>query len=303
MEEKLAPVALFVYNRPHHTLATLTALAENRLASSTDLIIFSDGSKSDDDKDEVTQTRKIISEVKGFKSVSLKLSESNKGLATSIIEGVTKLLHEHNSLIVLEDDLLASPGFLEYMNAGLQYYKRSNIYSISGYTPNLNIPTNYPYSTYFAPRNCSWGWATWSDKWMNIDWTMADFDHFYRSPQKIKAFNAGGNDLSTMLMKCKMGVIKSWSIRFSYHIFKNGGGAIYPTKSLIKNIGIDGTGTNMSASCKYDVETVDSIESKLFCNPSYINTNILKEFKRFYNTSIIRAAINIIKRRKYLLLS
>ena len=300
MNNTLAQVALFVYNRPRHTIETIEALACNRLAADTDLIIFSDGFRDEKDQPSVELTRRMIADVKGFRSVTIKLAKSNFGLAESIVNGVTDILKNHGSVIVMEDDLIASPGFLEYMNEALIVYKQSKIYAISGYTPNITIPSDYNYSTYYNTRNCSWGWATWSDKWENIDWEILDFDQFFKSPQKVKDFNSSGNDLATMLLKCKLGIIHSWSIRFTYHIFKNSGGTIYPTASLIGNSGADGSGTNMKASEKYNVIMSDFVDSSRFCEPNIRNANIQKSFKKFYNTSLIRQIINFIKRIRYL---
>ncbi len=303
MEERLAPVALFVYNRPQHTFATLSALALNRYADQTDLIIFSDGAKSTLDKPSVELTRKIISDVKGFKSVTVHLTESNMGLATSIINGVSEVLIDHECIIVLEDDLITSVGFLEYMNSALEFYNESAIFSISGYSPNIKIGLDYPFSTFYNGRICSWGWATWRNKWEHIDWEVKDFDSFFRSNRLTRGFNSCGNDLSIMLYKYKIGEIKSWAIRFAYHTFKNGGGAIYPTQSLIKNMGADGSGTNMKESHKYWVDGVDEVDTHSFCSPYFEDENIRVRFKKFYNTSNIRRAINIFKRSKYLLLA
>ena len=301
MEKRLAPVVLFVYNRPMHTFKTLESLALNQFAAQTDLIVYADGAVSESDKVSVELTRKMVTDIKGFKSVRVHSSDVNLGLAASIIQGVTKTLETYHSVIVLEDDLETSPQFLEYMNVALEYYKDSSVYSISGYTPPIPISADYPYSTYLTSRICSWGWATWREKWQTTDWQVTDFDQFIRTKEKIDKFNQSGNDLTPMLLRYKTGAIKSWAIRFAYHTFKNGGYSVYPVKSLVRNSGADGSGTNMKASSKYDVDLYNSLNLNNLSPINNSNSLILKSFRDFYNTSNFRLTINWFKRLRYIL--
>ena len=81
----VAPIALFVYNRLDHAKKTIEALSKNELATQSKLIVFSDGPRDNKDALLVGQVRHHISTIKGFESVSMITSKSNKGLANSII--------------------------------------------------------------------------------------------------------------------------------------------------------------------------------------------------------------------------
>src|SRR6266568_4628990 len=130
----LAPIVLFVFNRLPHTKATIEALQKNKFASRSDLIIFSDGPKVDGSKNEVLAVREYLHNVCGFKSIAIIEREHNWGLAESIISGVTEVVNVHGKIIVLEDDLITSPFFLEYMNDALEMYKdEDKVISILGY--------------------------------------------------------------------------------------------------------------------------------------------------------------------------
>jgi len=130
----VAPIALFVYNRPDHTRKTIEALIGNELAPQSRLIVFSDGPRDNKDVLLVEQVRDYISTIRGFESVSIIPSKSNKGLANSIISGVTSVLSEYDKVIVLEDDLVTSPQFLRYMNNSLDFYENDEaVISIHGY--------------------------------------------------------------------------------------------------------------------------------------------------------------------------
>ena len=207
MNYNLAPVILFVYNRPTHTLRTVDFLSKNKLAANSELIVFSDGFK-EEDKVQVSEVRKIIKTIKGFKSIRIIERNRNLGLARSVITGVTEVIAKYKKAIVLEDDIITSPQFLSFLNEALDFYKDDlNIFSLSGYNFPIKIPYNYLYNVYIAPRASSWGWATWGNRWNKADWDVADFESFIKDKDSVKKFNQGGSDLSIMLKRFKQGKI------------------------------------------------------------------------------------------------
>ncbi|KNH16809.1 sugar transferase [Priestia megaterium] len=286
MNENLAPVVLFVYNRPEHTQHTINALKKNQLARKTDLFIFCDAPKNPEDTDKVKQVRNIISNVSGFKNISVQCAQSNKGLACSIIEGVNEIINIYGKVIVLEDDLITSSFFLKYMNEALDtYITNERIWSISGYTPNIKFPTAYEEDIYMAGRGCSWGWATWKERWNSIDWEMESYYTFIKNRNKKKEFNEGGNDLTYMLKDQIFKRIDSWAIRWVYNQFIQGKYTIYPTKSLVKNIGTDASGTHSSSTQKYDVYLYEG--EPYLPEDISVNPEIKKSFKEFYDLNLI----------------
>src|SRR3989338_525512 len=130
---KLAPITVFVYNRPWHIKQTIESLKKNKEAKKSDLFIFSDGPKNEDDQKKVDEVRKYIKKVNGFKMVTIIERQKNLRLANSIIAGVTEIINKYGKIIVLEDDLIASPYFLKFMNKGLDLYKKEErVASIHG---------------------------------------------------------------------------------------------------------------------------------------------------------------------------
>ncbi|MGG0510616.1 sugar transferase [Priestia megaterium] len=283
--ENLAPVILFVYNRPDKTYETLQALKKNHFAEESDLYIFSDGARDSSQIENVNKVRKIISEVKGFKRVRLFLEENNKGLANSVIDGVSQIIRKHEKVIVLEDDLITSKFFLRYMNEGLNYYqKNSDIWSMSGYTPSINLPDDYHERIYITPRGCSWGWGTWRDRWEKIDWQIADYEKFKKDGKAKKQFNKSGNDMCIMLENQMKGFIDSWAIRWCYNQFQRGSYTIYPTVSFVENTGITGESTHGSLSNRYSTTLIENYDMKFKDLP--LNEKILKEFSSFYHMNL-----------------
>ena len=249
----IAPIILFVYNRPVKTGKTLNALRQNFLAENSDLYIFSDAAKDESAEEKVQEVRKIIHSITGFQSVTIIAVSENKGLANSIIDGVTTVLKKYGKAIVIEDDLITSPNFLSFMNQALDIYENNKqVISISGFTFQVNVPNDYEYDAYFTRRMSSNGWGTWFDRWENIDWKIKDYDSFRWNLKKNLQFMLGGEDLPRMLAAYMKGKIHSWAIRFAYHQFKMQTYTIYPTTSKADNIGFNVTGTNTTRRKFYD---------------------------------------------------
>ncbi len=287
----ISPIALFIYNRPEHTKQTLASLAKNTLANQSTLYVFADGPKKDVNSKKVIKTREVVDSYKSkFKKVIINNQGTNIGLANSIITGVSKVLETHKTVIILEDDLVTHPSFLQFMNTMLQRYEtEENIFSISGFSFDnqlLKIPTNYQFDVFFTSRPSSWGWATWKNKWNKVDWQVIDFDKFKKNSTEIKNFNQGGNDLYSMLEMQMQGLINSWAIRFAYHLFKNHGYCLYPVKPLVDNIGQDGSGEHSSKNKKYSNNLDYKFTQKMRLPDKVIlNAEILNNFKKIYRTS------------------
>jgi hypothetical protein len=301
MNKKLSPIVLFVYNRPWHTEQTIKSLQQNKLAKDSLLYIFSDGPKSDKDIEVVDKIRGYIKKIDGFKKVIIKESEKNKGLANSIISGVTEVINKHGKVIVLEDDLITSSNFLVYMNELLNKYENEKlVYSITGYNHSnklMKIPKDYNYDIYFCPRASSWTWATWKNRWQNVDWKIKDFESFKIDKDIQKKFNSGGEDMSKMLINQKEGKIDSWAIRWCYHHFKNDAYCIYPIKSYVDNIGLDGSGVHCGANKSFKNIFLNNKIKLNTPNSIKIENNIIKNFKKVYKKSHIKKLlINIFKK-------
>jgi hypothetical protein len=247
---KLAPVILFTFNRPKHAEKTLKALAENELANETNLYIFSDGPRNDNDIPNVKSVREIINYFKNenkFLSVQICESKINKGLAKSVVSGVTKIFSKYNSVIVLEDDLITSVDFLKFMNSSLARYENDKtVGSLSGYNPLKKMPEDYKYDVYFTTRTCSLGWATWKKDWDDVDWTAKAYNKFKRSYKQRLSFNSTGFDRAKRLDRQMLKDAKSWSILFGFDIFIKKKNTLYASNSKLIHIGWDGTGTHSS---------------------------------------------------------
>ena len=104
----------------------------------------------------------------------------------------------------MEDDLLASPYFLDFMNEALDFYEENNnIFSISGWSLRLNTLNKYKEDIYFHNRYSSWSWATWSSRWNQMIFSKKYIRNLIsQKPSLIKNFNIAGSDLTNMLNDC-----------------------------------------------------------------------------------------------------
>lgn len=295
MNHAYAPVVLFVYNRYDHVYKTLDALSNNTLAGKSDLIIFSDGYKSENDAGKVKMVREVISDskwVKKFKSVRIVESDINKGLAQSIINGVSEIINEYGKVIVIEDDCVSACDYLSFMNDCLDYYENNErIWSIGGYSIKMDIPSGYDKDVYIMGRTCSYAWGTWIDRWTRIDWNVKDYEKFKWSLSDRARFNQYGNDRAKMLDEQQLGIKNSWAIRFCYAMFRNDMYTIYPVQSRISNIGYT-EGTNVNNKLRVNPHLIiDSFDGS---NSEYMLTNELE-----VNEELKQQFVSIFNRPKY----
>lgn len=247
-----APIALFVYNRPEHTRKTVEALKSNAAAQDSVLYVFSDAAKTFDDMPAVQGVRDFIKGITGFKQVVITEQSQNHGLAKSIIDGVSGLCEKYGRVIVLEDDLETSPHFLTFMNEALSYYEHEEkVMHISGYLyPVQSFETS---DTFFLRLPLCWGWATWQRSWRHFAKdinVMKEFDG-----RQIKRFDF--DDTYTFWKQLELnrsGVLNTWFVFWYADVFLRSGLALFPARSLVRNIGLDDSGTHSFITNDYDVE-------------------------------------------------
>ncbi|MCX8009619.1 MAG: glycosyltransferase, partial [Ignavibacteria bacterium] len=222
-------------------------MSKNYLAPESELYIFSDGPKGEKDFNKVAEVRKFIKSITtGFKKIIIIEREKNLGLANSIITGVSEVLRNNDKIIVMEEDLISSPNFLDFLNRSLQKYENNKkVFSVTGYTYQLMIPTGYKFDNYFTTRCESLGWGTWKDRWIKADWELKEFKNFIMNKNAVKNFNRVGSDLIGMLIKQQLGKLDSWAVRWCFTHFNNNAVCSYPTSSKIIHIGEGGFATHV----------------------------------------------------------
>ena len=292
----LAPIILFVYNRPEYTRQTIESLKKSQFASGSELFIYSDAAKTEKDKKLVAEVRDYIKTINGFRKVIIKESKENKGLALSITSGVSEILNKYDNAIILEDDLELSPFFLKYMNEALSLYeKEEDVISIHGYV--YPVKKKLPETFFLRGADC-WGWATWKRGWKFYEDNASKLLSEITSKNLKDEFDFNRSYPYTKMLKNQIkGEINSWAIKWYASAFVNNKLTLYPGKSLVRNIGTTVSSTHFEETNVYDVElsevpvNVKNIEIK----ESVKEKKIFEEYFRSINSGIVKKGLKKIK--------
>lgn len=278
MTKKLAPIVLFVYKRLKHTRQTLEALQKNDLASKSELIIYSDSAKNQNDLEKVAKVREYIKNIDGFKKIIIRKTKENIGLANSIINGVTKVVNEYGKIIVLEDDLVTSRFFLRFMNEALVAYKdEPRVASIHGYIyPIKNLP-----ETFFIKGADCWGWATWNNKWSIFESDGKKLLDNVKKKNLEREINFNDSYNYTKMLKNQiMGKNDSWAIRWYVSAFLKNMVTLYPGQSYVQNIGFDNEATHAKTkTVLFKINLVNRFKfSKIAVNEDFVSRKKIENF-------------------------
>lgn len=274
------PVLLITFNRPEHTKRTIEAL---RVQQPPLVYVFQDGARKGNERDAVAcpAVREVVEkEINWGCDLHTHFSEENRGCRDAIIYAISSVLKEHESAIVVEDDIITSPAFYTYMCKALNHYRnRPTVWSISGYSDSpsrFHVPNDYDYGVFASPRQFNWGWGTWRDRWERTDWTMSYYDELMRHPYEMQAFSRGGDDLIPMLVHEKKGLSSAWDIQFAFAHFANNAVSIVPCVSYTENIGQDGSGTHCVniLNQKSRTNQLNQNESPRFLENLYLDSRI-----------------------------
>jgi len=303
MSLNLAPIVLFVYNRPSHTKQTIEALQKNNLANDSELFIFCDGPRGEKDLAKLKEVHQIIDNVSGFKNVVVKKLSLNRGLANSVLAGVGEVINRYGKVIVLEDDIVTAANFLDFINQSLEFYKEDKrIFAITGFNyPNYKNPKNYSSDVFFVQgRMSSWGWGSWKDRWNQVDFAVKDFDEIKSNKGKQKEFRKCGDNFFEMLENQIRGKIDAWDIQISWTMFKKNMSCVVPVSTLVKNIGFDASGVHCHADpgmMNFDlgrvIKKVDQVKFDQVIN----NSDAEKNFLKYTKYSFVKKLISSRKKR------
>jgi hypothetical protein len=236
---ELAPIVLFTYSRPVHAARLLDSLAANAEAGKSRLYIYCDGPKQDASAEtlqKIKETREIARNEKRFKEVFVIEQEKNKGLADSIIDGVTEVINQYERVIVLEDDLILSPYLLFYMNDSLKRYEHNNRVGQIGACNFFACGKQFP-SSFFIPIPDCLGWGTWKNRWACFNKNAQQLFREIEDKKLLHKFNAYGSyDMSKLLRKQITGDVSSWAILWTAVCIVNNWLTLYPNPALTNHI-------------------------------------------------------------------
>jgi len=248
-----APIIVFAYTRLDHLRRTIESLRANPQAAQSALVIACDGPKREVDKAACDAVQQYAHEVRdGFQSIEVWASPKNRGLAASLTSGVSAMLQQHERVIVVEDDLEVSPYFLQYMNEGLDLYaNEEQIAAIHGYI--YPVRQTLPETFFLKGADC-WGWATWRRAWRHFEPDGKKLLSELKARNLEYEFDLGNCYPYVQMLQDQIeGKNQSWAIRWQASVFLKGMLTLYPARSVVRNIGIDGSGTHSGTTNDFDV--------------------------------------------------
>lgn len=297
MTNTYAPILLFVYNRPEHVRRNIQALLKNELAAESELFIYSDAAKDETSQAAVKEVRTFIRSIQGFKKITIIERAENWGLARSIIDGVTTQINRYGRVIVLEDDLVVAPHFLQFMNDALETYRdeeRVGHIQACDFTHDPSLP-----DTFLIKWTGSWGWGTWDRAWkhFNADGKVLLAELESRKLTYTFDFN-GKYGYTRMLRRQIEGKNNSWAIRWNASLFLKDILSLNVGKSLVQNEGFDGSGTNCGGGGLYASELYMERLPVKKISPIEENIQARNAYVRYYarTNSFMAKAIRRIKR-------
>jgi hypothetical protein len=262
-------IAVFAYKRPWHLQETLHALSQNHGAISLPVYIFIDGPRSASDRSAVNDVYATASRATGFKSVTTITSTANKGLFKALTEGISEVLEKHDSVIVVEDDIVTSPHFINYMTKALILYRdEERVASVHGYTP--PIKADLPETFFLRGADC-WGWATWRNRWSLFRSDAGQLAMEIKAQGLSHYFNLNSNLPFMQMLEdradCKN---NSWAICWHASCFLADRLTLYPRLSLVSNIGFDHSGENCGPS---DIYATKAYQGSISVTPIPLKVN------------------------------
>lgn len=305
--KEYAPVIIYTYNRLDHLKKTISALGANHLAADTTIFVVSDGPKNESAKQGVKVLREYIDSVEGFKAVHRIYREENVGLFQSIQLAEQLILAHFDRFIAMEDDIVTSENFLDFINAGLDYFEHSDsVFTISGYCHPIKIPNNYKFDSWNNPWHMPWGYGTWKHKYLNLDLASNPLQEIMQRSSEYSFLKKYGDFFLDIIDHDNRGLIVAPDARICGQMLLAGLHTVMPTKSKVKNIGCDGSGANCSKTNRYDVDLDDGRQRMFNFAPEGINYNCqaLKEYLKFMNGGLFerkrRQGMRIIRQFEFL---
>ena len=268
------PTALVCYNRPQHLGQVLSALRQHEPEP---LYVFCDGPKDETDTERVLAVRELVKTI-DWTEPWVRTRSYNVGLAASVTAAVDRVLSHHETVILLEDDCVPGPYFYEYMDRCLSQYRDQSVLSISGYTVRLS-DIDYPWDVYFVPRIGSWGWATWRDRWALYERDVARAR--ISCKQARLDLRMGGNDVPSLVQDRIERGLDAWTPGWILTGYLHDMTSVYPTRSHITNIGMDGSGIHCGKAGKWATLSDDGSATRFPDEPVFYRP-IIDAFMGYY---------------------
>lgn len=286
MPIKLAPVILTTYRRLEHLKLTLDALRANSLAKDSEVYITSDGPLPGHEED-VMRAREYLKNVSGFRRVELCFYQKND--RSQIWNKRREISQLHGRYIFLEEDCVTSNFFLEALNSCLnKYEKDERMFAVLGYKPPIHH-REIMNQMLSVPTFNSWGFATWNrcEILVRETLTSAEYASLLNS-RRFKRTVSGSYSLLyfRMLKDIIEGRLYAFDVMARLEMMKRGMHSVLFPKTLVKNIGMDGSGEHCGTTDRFNVELEKNAGADFDIDNFIESKRLNDKFASFYGSSL-----------------
>lgn len=288
--KKYAPVVVYTYNRHEHLKKTIAALQANHLAVHTDIFVVSDGPKDECANKSVSALREYIDSIEGFHAVNRIYHKNNVGVFRSVQIAEQLILSDYDRLITLEDDIVTSENFLDFINAGLDFYEDSDLaFTVAGYCHPINISHGYEFDSWNCPWHMPWGYGIWKKKYSTINIEFNPFQEIKKIKSKYSFLKKYGDFFIETLDHDARGLMVAGDARIAGQMLLKGAYTVVPSKSKVRNIGMDGSGVHCLPTDKFDIELDDGQQRifKFSTDELDLDSQALIEYRQFMNGGLV----------------
>jgi hypothetical protein len=250
-----APILLTVYDRPRHFQSCIESIARNREASETILYISSDGPSGQSSYANVSLVRQYIKSVTGFKKIITFLPPENTGGAIKT-KAWNEIRSNHSKYIFSEDDNVFSNFALDFFNKALIAYEdNEKIISVSGY-----MYPGFPAKTLeqiYLQCVSYWGVGLWRDKDLPPSFDEVSFSREILIDKYLFGkVNRTLPHMAPMIKAIAEERLKTSDVTRANFAVRYDKLSIYPSVSLIRNTGNDGSGANCGINDAYSKQAI-----------------------------------------------
>ena len=262
------PVIIPTLCRYEHLKRCVDSLAKNTHADKTELIISLDYPAKESHREGYEKILTYIKSIKGFKKVTCLKQDHNVGVWDNLMLLFDYAYTYYDAVIFTEDDNEFSPCFLDYMDKALdKYWKEDKVTGICGYLP-IYYGKNHN-DFFFTYQSSSWGWGQWKHKSQLNDLSLSQLIELLKSTKNaLRIFLHSPRTFYQVLDMIEQRAI--WEdVYFTCLNILNETYQLRPYKSLVRNWGMDGSGTH----CGRSEKTMNIFKSSDLIDSNYVELN------------------------------
>ena len=246
------PIAFIIFNRPDTTEKVFAEIAK---AKPKKLFVVADGPRINrpEEVEKVAATRAIIERIDWDCEVLKNFSDVNLGCRVRLSTGLDWVFSQVEEAIILEDDCLPGTSFFQFCDEMIERFRHEKSIGMIGGVNFQKKQEVICASYYFSKYVHIWGWATWSDRWLNC------YDVSIKLWPKQKESNQLAQIVPSAIERkywtkifdrVYQNRVDTWDYQWVFANWVLGRVNILPSVNLISNIGfgrVDATHTKSSS--------------------------------------------------------